>query len=136
MPLNHVVHQCTDPTSALIRSYATRFLIKFLDTPAHSLGYSWLYLSFSILWAKKNDELSCVLVCYDDSNDIKFRAKIVEWLTNYPLDNIMQNPLAIHDAVLRAIVVSYDEALWLFRVPVREIEKVGDFLRRIPTRDL
>ncbi|KAH6671517.1 hypothetical protein F5X68DRAFT_264771 [Plectosphaerella plurivora] len=112
----------TDETKdELTRNYATRFLIKFLDEPANTQGYSWLYLSFSILWVKKKDQISCVLVCFDDS--INIEPKISECFTNYSMDNIMQNPLAIHDALLRAIVFHYDEALWLFRTPVRGIEK-------------
>ncbi|KAH6981644.1 hypothetical protein BKA56DRAFT_672449 [Ilyonectria sp. MPI-CAGE-AT-0026] len=105
-------------------TYATRFLIKFLreEHVQHDGDYKWLFLSFSVLWVKtKQDKASCILVCFDDSNIIK--DQIVEACKTYCLGNIKQTPFSVYDALLRAVVMQYDKALWLFREPVRKIEK-------------
>ncbi|KAF4450956.1 Mg2+ transporter protein, CorA-like/Zinc transport protein ZntB [Fusarium austroafricanum] len=106
-------------------SYMTRFLIKFLQDPDYqeeTPDYSWLFLAFSILWLKTSEnKVSCVLVCYDDSSKIK--DCIVEGFKDYPTENIKESPFAIYDALLRVITMQYDTALWLFRKPIRDIEK-------------
>ncbi|CAG7556360.1 unnamed protein product [Fusarium equiseti] len=117
-------------------SHMTRFLIKFLKDKrfqvTHTPAYAWLFLAFSILWLQQDDgKISCVLVCYDDSNNIK--EQILGAFKDYPIDNIKKDPFAIYDALLRAIVMKYDEALWLFREPIRSIEKGrSGFAREIP----
>ncbi|KEY64392.1 hypothetical protein S7711_08454 [Stachybotrys chartarum IBT 7711] len=46
--------------------------------------------------------------------------------------NAKHNPYAIYDALLRVLVWEYDKALWLFRKPVRNMEKRRvNFMKRI-----
>lgn len=107
-----------------ILGYAGRFLIKVVAQANNKWTYSWLFLSFSILWAKnpKDGKVSCVVVCYDDCE--KLEGKISDALKNYSPADIKDNPLAIYDAFLQVVIWEYDSALWGFREPVRNIEKV------------
>jgi hypothetical protein len=45
-------------------------------------------------------------------------------LKKYSPADIKDNPLAIYDAFLQVVIWEYDSALWGFREPVRNIEKV------------
>ena len=121
---------CERSAKHAILGYATRFLIKFLSDKTYfpkshaQSEYSWLFLAFSILWVKSSkDEPSCVLVCYDDS--IKVRDEIKQAFVDYPLGNLKESPFAIYDVLLRCVVRLYDNALWLFREPVRDKEKAS-----------
>ncbi|KAI9167885.1 Mg2+ transporter protein, CorA-like/Zinc transport protein ZntB [Paramyrothecium foliicola] len=105
-------------------SYATRFLIKFLQAPGmlKTPKYSWLFLAVSVLWVQpEKGKLSCIMVCYDDCS--KIRDEILDAFKSYPRANIKENAFSVYDALLQAIVMQYDQALWLFRTPVRNIEK-------------
>jgi hypothetical protein len=75
------------------------------------------------VWVKdhRNGEISCVLVCFDDCSKIK--GKILEALQPY-LGKLKDSPFAIYDALLSIVIWQYDTALWLFRKPVRDFEKV------------
>ncbi|CAI6096074.1 unnamed protein product [Clonostachys chloroleuca] len=110
-----------------INSFATRFLIKLLGTDEDpTVHYNrWLFLSFSVLWVKNHHtkKVSCVLVCYDGSEEIE--SEIIRGFKQYPLANIKDNPYAVYDALLRVIIWQYNKALWLFREPIRTIEKAS-----------
>ncbi|KAK7225436.1 hypothetical protein V2G26_013439 [Clonostachys chloroleuca] len=118
----HVPH----PEDHDLQSYAGRFLIKVVAQANNKWTYSWLFLSFSILWAKnpKDGKVSCVVVCYDDCE--KLEGKISDALKNYSPADIKDNPLAIYDAFLQVVIWEYDSALWGFREPVRNIEKARE----------
>lgn len=113
--------------------YAARFLIKFLEpepdksetAEERKASYKWLFLSFSVLWLKKAGKVTCVVACYDDCKILK--TKIKDALKNYPLRYVQSNPFAIYDAFLRLYIWQYDEGIWKFRKPVRNIEKVDIF---------
>jgi hypothetical protein len=85
----------------------------------------WLFLSFSVLWVRNHHtkKVSCVLVCYDGSEEIQ--SEIIRGFKQYPLANIKDNPYAVYDALLRVIIWQYNKALWLFREPIRTIEKAS-----------
>ncbi|KAI1451938.1 hypothetical protein F4805DRAFT_60031 [Annulohypoxylon moriforme] len=105
-------------------SDVSRFLIKILKGAGrHEPTYGWLYLSFCSLWLfdPNTQHTSCVFICFDDSTEIQ--DEIVKAFENYPIANIKRHHNAAHDALLRAIIWKYDEALWRFRRPIREIEK-------------
>lgn len=69
---------------------------------------------------------------FDDASKIK--DELVKGIRDYGLDRLSVNPGALHDAVVRVIVKRYDKALWLFRQPVRKIEKGRQaFAKRIQT---
>jgi hypothetical protein len=88
------------------------------------IGYAWLYLSFCILRLADRDEEkeSSIVVCFDDCNKIK--EAITKGFQALPVDHLVANPLAVEDVVMKVIASEYDKALWRFRKPVREIEKV------------
>ncbi|CAH0053737.1 unnamed protein product [Clonostachys solani] len=120
------------------QGYATRFLIKFLgpDEDATVQYNRWLFLSFSVLWVRNHHtkKVSCVLVCYDGSEEIQ--SEIVKGFRQYPLANIKDNPYAVYDALLRVIIWQYNKALWLFRVPIRTIEKASSTRVRVVQRTM
>ncbi|RYP38835.1 hypothetical protein DL767_002397 [Monosporascus sp. MG133] len=65
---------------------------------------------------------------------IEIEDYIVEAFRKYPFERINTHHIAAHDALLRAIIRQYDQALWLFREPVRDIEKGREeFAKRIKT---
>jgi hypothetical protein len=67
------------------------------------------------------------VVCYDDFYDEtrEIANKILNGLRTVNHDHIKTHALCIYDAFLKVIVWEYDRALWLFRKPVRRIEKVN-----------
>jgi hypothetical protein len=116
-------------TNKLFQGYSARFLVKFLDAPnvQNIPKYKWLYLSFTIVWLRNGQgEVSCLLVCFDDCN--KIRNQILDSFKGYLCENLKGSPFSIYDALLKAIIMQYDEALWLFRKPIRGIEKVYECL--------
>lgn len=114
--MNQQTGDRSDPSE---RRDVSRYLIKFLNDPA----YSWLYLSFCVLTVNcKENKSCCNLVCFDDSS--KIEDEIIEAFQHYTVDHIRSEPFAVvHDALLRVITEKYDNALWHFRSPIRDIEK-------------
>ncbi|CAH0000771.1 unnamed protein product [Clonostachys byssicola] len=106
------------------------------DEDATVLYNRWLFLSFSVLWARNHHtkKVSCVLVCYDGSEEIE--SEIMRGFQQYPLTNIKDNPYAVYDALLRIIIWQYNKALWLFRVPIRTIEKASSTRVRVVQRTM
>ncbi|CAG9942851.1 unnamed protein product [Clonostachys rosea f. rosea IK726] len=96
----------------------------------------WLFLSFSVLWVRNHHtkKVSCVLVCYDGSEEIQ--SEIIRGFKQYPLANIKDNPYAVYDALLRVIIWQYNKALWLFREPIRTIEKASRTRVRVVQRTM
>ncbi|KAK8007305.1 glycosyltransferase family 28 domain-containing protein [Apiospora arundinis] len=110
-------------------SSASRFLVKMLpaadvESTVAIPNYQWAYLSFCTLWREVGDgKASCVLVCFDDWHQHEIMSKIVDAFNRYPLQHIYESSSAVNDALLRGLTDVYDNALWRFRVPVRDIER-------------
>ncbi|KAK8848624.1 corA-like mg2+ transporter protein domain-containing protein [Apiospora arundinis] len=110
-------------------SSASRFLVKMLpaadvESTVAIPNYQWAYLSFCTLWREVGDgKASCVLVCFDDWHQHGIMSKIVDAFNRYPLQHIYESSSAMNDALLRGLTDVYDNALWRFRVPVRDIER-------------
>jgi hypothetical protein len=97
-----------------------RFLIKRLIN--HQISYEWLFMAFSTLWYISNGKESQILLCFDLSEEITDMV-----MTNIKASNptvVLKCPFAIYDILLSPISRIYDESLWEFRIPIRDIEKV------------
>lgn len=72
--------------------------------------------------------VSCVVVCFDDFHNgvtnSNLKDRILDGLRSYPQDYIKAHPFGVYDAFMKVIIWEYDRALWLFRKPIRDIEKV------------
>jgi hypothetical protein len=101
----------------------SRFLIKELVSPPK--GYNWQYLAFHSLWtASKAPRVSTtqVLLCFDVSKEMK--QHILAGFQASTTESIERCPFAVYDALAGILISYYDKALWAFRIPIREIEKV------------
>ncbi|KAH7322613.1 hypothetical protein B0I35DRAFT_184974 [Stachybotrys elegans] len=116
---------CWNAAGDPVHSLSARFLIKYLQQPNSDQpvpDYAWLFLSFTVLWVKNSGgQVSCILVCYDHCSEIQ--DKIIGAFNNYPQQQITTTPFAVCDAILRGVIKQYDDALWRFQKPVRDIEK-------------
>ena len=97
-----------------------RFLIKRLIN--NQINYEWLFMAFSTLWYTFNGKESQILLCFDLSEEIT-DAVITSIKASNPT-HIFKCPFAIYDILLSPISKIYDESLWEFRIPIRDIEKV------------
>ncbi len=106
--------------------FFSRFLIKEIhpELPPTE-AYEWQYLAFCSLWycGEQEDSLGVhVLLCFDVSQRIQgaistgFRATQGADLRN--------SPFSLQIELAEIVVAQYDKALWTFRKPIRNIEKV------------
>jgi hypothetical protein len=93
------------------------------DLP-HNKAYTWQYLAFCSLWCKKQkDSLGTyVLLCFDVSQRVQ--TTISNGLRATQGADLCSDPFTLQSELMEIIVTLYDEALWTFRKPVRNIEKV------------
>lgn len=97
-------------------------------TPTERPSYAWLFLSFSVLWVKcrETSKVSCLVVCFDDFYEqATVRDMFREGLRTLE-QNYTAHSLSVYDTFLKVIIWQYDRALWLFRKPVRNIEKASN----------
>ncbi|KAK1489359.1 hypothetical protein CCUS01_03406 [Colletotrichum cuscutae] len=90
-------------------------------------NYHWLFLSFWSVFlypdnaAKSNDEMSKqtreVILCFDNASGSRMKQKMKAFLGE-------QHPRSLLPQVIEEIVHMYDDALWGFRTPVRDVEKL------------
>ena len=101
-------------------------MIKFLEdkTTNPENSYSWLFLAFHQLWFEpaNGEDASCILLCFDDSKLLK--DEIIAGFNSYPSHLFNSSLFGVQDILAGVIADTYDRALWLFRKPVRTIEKV------------
>lgn len=90
--------------------------------------YHWLYLSFFTLWFESKSpngkKTTQIILCFDDAHGKRVEDAIQEavGLDSYPE---LDCPYGIIRRIVEAVTRIYDDALWTFRAPVRQIEKVS-----------
>jgi hypothetical protein len=101
----------------------SRFLIKELQSPPKE--YDWQYLAFHSLWFAQSAQATPatqVVLCFDLSDQMK-RLVSDNFQTSNP-ESIGRCPFAVYETIIETVMMYYDKALWEFREPVRNIEKV------------
>ncbi|KAL3452218.1 hypothetical protein BJX65DRAFT_208602 [Aspergillus insuetus] len=82
--------------------------------------YHWLFLAFFTLWVKPgkdNAKPAQIILCFDDAN-----GRRVERAINKTLADIAC-PYSLISRLAESITLVFDDALWSFRTPIRQIEK-------------
>lgn len=101
----------------------SRFLIKELGNTERKFTYCWQYLSFASLWISGDGVSDTqILLCFDLT--YVMRAHILKSFLDSDAENLKRDPFEVYAILVDAITERYDEALWGFRIPVRDIEKV------------
>ena len=88
-------------------------------------GYNWQYLAFHSLWfAPKASGVPAtqILFCFDVSS--KMKKFILDGFQASATDSIKGCPFAVYDTLMETVITYYDQALWAFRKPIRDYEKV------------
>lgn len=83
--------------------------------------YHWLFLAFFTIWVKPgrgNAKPAQIILCFDDAN-----GRRVERAINKTLADIAC-PYSLIGRLAESITLVFDDALWSFRTPIRQIEKV------------
>jgi hypothetical protein len=95
--------------------------------------YHWLYLSFFTLWyrAEGSQNSTQILLCFDDARGERIEDAVQGCFQDPANKDLEKSPYAILDRLVEAVGRIYDEALWGYRTPIRQIEKV-----RVPTPHL
>lgn len=82
------------------------------------IDYVWDLLGFFTAWTPQT---GTQLLCFD--SPMRVRKLIVESIKSYELADLTGWPFAIHEALFKALVPHYDEAVWQWRDRVRAIEQ-------------
>lgn len=85
--------------------------------------YHWLYLSFWAITLHAHGSSLPVLLCFDDANSHRFKEIIGRNLELRAFAS--PKTTALVSILLEETLHIFDEALWGFRKPVRNFEKVG-----------
>ena len=106
----------------------SRFLIKEIVKTNNNdnlqYKYTWQYIAFATLWyipKERPDSATQVLFCLVSPGMKKL---VADGITESNPTSLCKCPFAIYDVLINAVVISFDKALWGFRKPVRDIEKV------------
>ncbi|PHH92863.1 hypothetical protein CDD83_4285 [Cordyceps sp. RAO-2017] len=104
-------------------STSSRFLIKEIIPRGPEYGYDWQYMAFASLWYRPapNAEESLVLLCFDLS--AKMRGLVTAAFQESNPASWRDCPFGCYAVLAGVIAKCFDDALWGFREPVRNIEK-------------
>ena len=90
--------------------------------------YDWEFYGLHSFWAKLNgpetdsSSYSQVLLCFDFVD--KMKSQTINMFGASNGEKIATVPFGVHDVLLEILTKQYDTALWGFRTPVRNYEKV------------
>ncbi|KAL2862644.1 uncharacterized protein BJX67DRAFT_293036 [Aspergillus lucknowensis] len=89
--------------------------------------YHWLFLSFFTLWLKPlgdGAEPAQIILCFDDAHGKRIERAISKASTD------LSCPYSLISRLAESVTLIFDDALWSFRTPIRQIEKNrADFSR-------
>ncbi|CRG87384.1 Unhealthy ribosome biogenesis protein 2 homolog [Talaromyces islandicus] len=112
----------------------SRFLIKELEEKGAKNSYKWQYLSFFTLWISGTNEGTHmdtqILLCFDLTRDVMeplVRKNFLE--ANGP--SLMSGPWETYTVLAKAMTQHFDDSLWKFRDPIRNIEKTRSNINRV-----
>ena len=93
-----------------------------------SVEYSWEFLGLYSIWTTTDDPriedpiYTQILLCFD--LNAQMRDASIEYFQRSNNESIANDPFGVHATFLEPLVLEYDDALWGFRTPVRNYEKV------------
>ncbi|KAL4990927.1 hypothetical protein BDW68DRAFT_23322 [Aspergillus falconensis] len=81
--------------------------------------YHWLFLAFFTLWVKRDGspEPAQVILCFDDAHGKRIERAISKASAD------ISCPYSIISRLAESVTLIFDDALWSFRTPIRQIEK-------------
>ncbi|KAL4961963.1 uncharacterized protein BDV14DRAFT_203277 [Aspergillus stella-maris] len=81
--------------------------------------YHWLFLAFFTLWVKRDEsaEPAQVILCFDDAHGKRIERAISKASAD------INCPYSIISRLAESVTLIFDDALWSFRTPIRQIEK-------------
>ncbi|KAL6239644.1 hypothetical protein BDW75DRAFT_236249 [Aspergillus navahoensis] len=81
--------------------------------------YHWLFLAFFTLWVKRHErpEPAQVILCFDDAHGKRIERAISKASAD------ISSPYSIISRLAESVTLIFDDALWSFRTPIRQIEK-------------
>ncbi|KAL3436352.1 hypothetical protein BDV09DRAFT_194016 [Aspergillus tetrazonus] len=81
--------------------------------------YHWLFLAFFTLWVKRDEsaEPAQVILCFDDAHGKRIERAIRKASAD------ISCPYSIISRFAESVTLIFDDALWSFRTPIRQIEK-------------
>ena len=108
----------------------SRFLIKQIKPKGDEYEYGWEYLSFVSLWYRpaktasggSTGEPTQLLLCFDLSPEMK--NSIANAFRESDPSAWRHCPFGVYSVMVPMISRWFNDALWQFRLPIRNIEKV------------